>query len=443
MAGLVVISSVVAFAMLVFVASFLTYVRRQASSDQVDRRSHGAALRGLQAMDGMNRVISFTHNDHIAFTRWEASVDGSWHHAHVLARAGWQKTVRCSGNSSMSCEECADNDCWTNGDDTRQVILDEGAPRFKRYLNTIQVRCSSPTIKVDYEVQDLRSGELRFLWDGVDVSQQWSIVAAGLGLPLVSNGNNFAALNAVDARSGSLTIAAEHAGGHTFQVEFVPFAGNSHVKLSKLEVSMPKSFADCEDYKACLDPISGNHELRNNNSLQLSCLIDPEPISSDCGRWRGCLTEERKSQLVVLLRAAGVGGFRFNASSFETVSELNISSPSTHDEAGDNCLNPLVQDPQSWACDCFDEMQHSCAVLAEHVPNETTFTEELCMRAKFCEQSQICSEWKEHACEEDEVQQLQSLLSNDKRRALSYRRGPARAGGGGAFDRALMSKSCL
>merc|ERR1712151_468139 len=137
---------------------------------------------------------------------------------------------------------------------------------------------------------------------------------SGLALPLVDRGSNNQQVDQGDARAGSLTIATEHEGGHTLQIEFIPFAEDSSVQLSKLEVSMPKSFADCEDYKACLDPISENHELRNNNSLQLKCLQDAVPFSEDCARWRGCLTKEHQDQFRILLLAAGVGGFKINAS---------------------------------------------------------------------------------------------------------------------------------
>merc|ERR1712110_871860 len=137
-----------------------------------------------------------------------------------------------------------------------------------------------------------------------------------------------------ESRSGSLTITTEHAGGHTLQIEFTPFTENSSVKLTKLEVSMPKSFADCEDYKACIDPISNNHELRNNNSLQLKCLQDAVPFSEDCARWRGCLTEERQEQLRILLHAAGIGGYKINSSASDHTPHAPMNQ-----EDDEQCLN--------------------------------------------------------------------------------------------------------
>jgi len=307
---------------------------------------------------------------------------------------------------------------------------------------------------VKYEVQDLHAGQLRILWDGVDVSQQ-SIRTSGLATPLSDQSGTYQQVTPVESRSGSLSIDTEHAGGHTLQIEFTPFTESSSVKLTKLEVSMPKTFADCEDYKACLDPISKNHELRNNNSLQLKCLQDAVPFSEDCARWRGCLTKEHQDQFRILLLAAGVGGFKINASTSGHASDVNSSTSAINqEEDGDHCLNPLVQDAQSWACDCFDEMRSACAVLASEAINATLYTDELCMRAKFCEHPRICAPWKELACDDDEIQHMQTLLAGVEAgsgRLLASRRAKVRGGASRsdrntgeaeAFDRALMTKSC-
>ena len=90
-------------------------------------------------------------------------------------------------------------------------------PHYTRFLNTIQVRCRSPTLNVKYEVEDLRAGQLRILWDGVDVSQQ-SIVASGLATPLVDQSGTYQQMIPAESRSGNLAITTEHDGGHTLQI---------------------------------------------------------------------------------------------------------------------------------------------------------------------------------------------------------------------------------
>merc|ERR1711933_647590 len=73
--------------------------------------------------------------------------------------------------------------------------------------------------------------------------------------------------------------------------------------------------------------------------------------------------------------AAGVGGYSLNASGFQ----MNVSSasfvPVSGQRDGLDCINPLVQDAESWTCDCFEEMQRVCRALGPH--------DELCMRAQL------------------------------------------------------------
>lgn len=437
-----------------------------------------AALRGLQTMDGMSSedpVISLAGSAHVAYTRWEWNTAGVWQHQHVLARPGWQKTTRCTTNSSMSCEECTGkHDCWTGSDAVRQVALESGADHFARYLTTIHVRCSSPTLSVKYEVQDLHYGRLRILWDGVDVSQQWSVQPSGLATPLEDQDGTYQSVAEPSARSGSLFIVSEHAGSHSLELEFTPFSDKSNIQLSKLELMMPKTYADCEDYKSCLDPISASHELRNNNSLQLKCLQEEVAFSEECSRWRGCLTDKHRDQLRILLVAAGVGGYDINVSSpakpQETATSVTNSGPpppekesdegnttnetdvlitsaltapapsSPHAADWEQCLNPLVQDAESWACDCFEELQRSCVALAAQSP---LYTYEVCVRAKLCTHSSICPSWKEHACDEPHIQATVALLEGvepavRRRALLSTREGDATT-----FDRTLLDKSCV
>merc|ERR1719188_2727874 len=108
-----------------------------------------------------------------------------------------------------------------------------------------------------------------------------------------------------------LDIAVPHPGGHLLEVEFVPYGtGPAGAELTTLELSMPEDYAQCEDFKACLDPLApgtpGSIALRNSNAMQLACIESSSERSEDCLRWLGCLSESRRQQLATLLRAAGV-----------------------------------------------------------------------------------------------------------------------------------------
>merc|ERR1711959_608365 len=58
------------------------------------------------------------------------------------------------------------------------------------------------------------------------------------------------------------------------------------------------------------------------------------------------------------------------------------------------CMNPLLEDVESWACDCYDEMETRCQQLS----SEPFYSQELCMRALVCDSPRVCSEWKAAAC---------------------------------------------
>merc|ERR1712072_1306125 len=143
-----------------------------------------------------------------------------------------------------------------------------------------------------------------------------------------------------------------------------------------------------------------------------------------------------------------------DASTSGHASDVNSSTSSVNQEDGDQCLNPLVQDAQSWACDCFDEMRSACAVLAAEATNASAYTDKLCMRSKFCEHPRICSTWKELACDDDEIQQMQTLLAGVEAgpgRLLASRQygghndasqSDGKTSDDEPLDRALMTKSC-
>merc|ERR1712187_280228 len=116
---------------------------------------------------------------------------------------------------------------------------------------------------------------------------------------------------ALKDRAGSVEIPVSREGGHKLDIQFTSSGiKDAGVELSRLRLYMPTSFAECEDFKVCLDPISGSSEdvqmLRNNNALQLTCLENPVAISEACATWRGCLTAEREIALRTLLKAANV-----------------------------------------------------------------------------------------------------------------------------------------
>merc|ERR1711959_627181 len=99
---------------------------------------------------------------------------------------------------------------------------------------------------------------------------------------------------------------------------------------------------------------------------------------------------------------------------------------------GGTCLNPLLEDAESWACDCYDEMRSRCALLSA----ELFYSTELCMRAIVCEHPRVCTEWKAAACSESDPG-LNAHRSKLQQRRLLERSSSPVPKALGKMDRAL------
>jgi len=272
---------------------------------------------------------------------------------------------------------------------------------------------------------NLQGGSLQFFFDGQQVSS-------------------------TAASEAKMTIPVVHTGGHTLDIQFTSSGDqDAGVSFSELRLLMPNSFADCEDFKVCLDTMSGSDEevqkLRNSNALQLACLEQPVALSPGCAKWRGCLTYEREVALYSLLKAADVHSSDFSrrASAVNSSTATDVPTPmpttqsATDTVAIDFCLNPAIADAEAWTCDCFDEMKAQCASVGA--------TEEVCIRAQMCGHARVCQEWKQNAgCNDPETVSVIDALSVT-RRLIERSTVPALAGaaaGQARFDRALGGKRC-
>merc|ERR1712093_500574 len=81
-----------------------------------------------------------------------------------------------------------------------------------------------------------------------------------------------------------------------------------------------------------------------------------------------------------------------NSSMTEPATSADLSSSSA--DGSGSCLNPLLEDVESWACDCYDEMEARC----EQISSEPFYSRELCMRAIICDHPRICTAWQTRAC---------------------------------------------
>eukprot|EP00747_Dinoflagellata_sp_TGD_P136937 gnl/TRDRNA2_/TRDRNA2_175607_c3_seq6.p1 gnl/TRDRNA2_/TRDRNA2_175607_c3~~gnl/TRDRNA2_/TRDRNA2_175607_c3_seq6.p1 ORF type:complete len:228 (-),score=29.83 gnl/TRDRNA2_/TRDRNA2_175607_c3_seq6:48-731(-) len=145
-----------------------------------------------------------------------------------------------------------------------------------------------------------------------------------------------------------------------------------------------------------LDGPEGEH-LRNTNSAQKKCLEGFYDGSrrrrrGACTAWTTCLADGDRINPTVLL-------------SLLDAAEGDESLPSRRrkqvSKKTDTCLNPATEDPQSWACGCWNLMIKRCEQLKERMDDAGTgddYSERKCLRAQYCTHKRVCPGWKAANC---------------------------------------------
>eukprot|EP00747_Dinoflagellata_sp_TGD_P113263 gnl/TRDRNA2_/TRDRNA2_171665_c2_seq4.p1 gnl/TRDRNA2_/TRDRNA2_171665_c2~~gnl/TRDRNA2_/TRDRNA2_171665_c2_seq4.p1 ORF type:complete len:280 (-),score=44.26 gnl/TRDRNA2_/TRDRNA2_171665_c2_seq4:255-1094(-) len=216
------------------------------------------------------------------------------------------------------------------------------------------------------------------------------------------------------AGTGAATVQLDRPGGHTFTIEFKVRNGITDHKavIRALSFFMPDTFANCEDTKVCLEILGANAsglELRNSNLLQWQCLMSLfDAMSSDqkqtCEAWKVCLSnndEHHAERILAFLNATGVG-----AGGPATTPVLLAADPAQQ------CIDPRTSDPESWDCDCFEEMHRRCEELGASQEFAFGGFGDLCLRAQYCMSDNVCGHWNSKICDDPLIQQLQGLLQD-------------------------------
>lgn len=123
--------------------------------------------------------------------------------------------------------------------------------------------------------------------------------------------------------------------------------------------------------------------------------------------------------------------------------QMSSSEPHSNDTSPDAfCIDPALEDAESWNCDCHQEMQQFCT--------EVGVSEQTCLRALMCEHELVCGTWKQAArCDTDaDILAVREEMHNFRRlsNAMMDRKSGSRAllarRHVDSLDRALGSKSC-
>eukprot|EP00747_Dinoflagellata_sp_TGD_P211914 gnl/TRDRNA2_/TRDRNA2_85080_c0_seq1.p1 gnl/TRDRNA2_/TRDRNA2_85080_c0~~gnl/TRDRNA2_/TRDRNA2_85080_c0_seq1.p1 ORF type:complete len:536 (+),score=65.24 gnl/TRDRNA2_/TRDRNA2_85080_c0_seq1:102-1709(+) len=352
-----------------------------------------------------------------------------------LSRPIWQKTLRCTGPTETSCEPCIESECWTwktveppkrmrrrraptakeEEKNLMQSLTLDAESKFQRFISAVHVQCASPRIGIVFVPKYLYGGKLRFFWDGVEITKE-------NGFDMETN-DNYDPSRSQSKRSKKRQTRKEkktqrfrkwswdvpHPGGHEFTMEFTKYKGQrARIDIQGLSFYMPSSYATCQDTKVCLSMLGSSPaamELRNDNTFQMKCLklgwrFLPEPKKSACMSWHKCLDKvddgkhDKVTELLHILEAAHVGS----------------QAAVTQEPSDKQCIFPPTADPESWDCDCHDEMLCRCREIQHN--HKLDLQQEFvpaCLNAQFCLHPGVCPGWKKASCG-GKIQELQRVL---------------------------------
>jgi hypothetical protein len=367
------------------------------------------------------------------------SINGVSFQVETKPRPYWQKLFRCRNETSESCEECIGNDNCFQISSSGMTLSVDGAGRFERFLNVVHVHCYSKKLELALTMSGVVDGNVGLLWDGAHVLGPGDDHVESATLGYTEN-----ATFPITATDFDLNVEFSlkdlKPGGHELALEFKIDGSNPSATISNFAFGVPNSYAECEDAKACLRELSdiGGYELRNSNARQLKCLSG-QPEAADkrsCDSWLACLSakgSDHDTRIRNLLKAA------FSESSnWQTGNGTSLPA-----DLGDaQCMNPVTEDPESWECDCYDEMVNRCEKVG-HAADADDNLENVCIRAQFCLYPRVCASWKRRACMDTEVQGMMSRLEKDENASmLQTRQSQLQGQQHGQLDEVLHMKQC-
>ena len=126
-----------------------------------------------------------------------------------------------------------------------------------------------------------------------------------------------------------------------------------------------------------------------------SKVLKAHRVYKACKLWRKCLRQgsgdNHLEHISDILEAANV----------DVHAHDDLNSP--------QCIYPPKEDPETWDCNCHDEMIARCHSL-EHAGH--SFSIQTCFRAQFCVNPRVCSNWKKLSCETSEIEVLMTALQD-------------------------------
>jgi len=324
------------------------------------------------------------------------------------------KSLRCDDTKCQMCTHKTDDGCWqprmagSSGDMELAVKADNP---FKSFAQEVFFKCPMRPTKGywNFKVNAINNGKIK-----VYVNRKLVKI-------VTKKGDNFI-----------YPVTKNAMKKQRVRLVFVPIDRKS-VSSARAKVetkAMYKGVDVCMSSQGCLselgDGSEADFELRNNNRMQLTCLQSAGNGDSaweasektKCKAWDLCLPEENKKIIKTLLKAA----IRSGSPSFADVASTARGNLTVSEDPNE-CINPAVDDPESWDCECIDDMITSCDGVSQS-----------CFKGIMCKNAGVCQSWK------DEVD-CAAHVSSSAHAALGQRgQEHASSGIGDALDGSLQGK---
>lgn len=310
-----------------------------------------------------------------------------------IDRPAFAKSERCT---DTTCEDCTlVSSCW-HGDDVEYVEQDiwdmiklafRGFPSeggifvdvaagstFTSYVQEVSVKCVGNRGKWFLKVIEITNGKLEVFVNHILHTTIYTDIVSHLMDHLYE-------IPVGDKEESNVRVV--------FSPTDKSKESRSVAILNALNIDV--AVEECMTATACLEKLGDQHgfefTLRNNNTLQWQCLENrtdsfPDELKTLCGLWLDCMSPDKIHALKVFLSTV-FGG----SAAGGVLTEFTRGQVLNATEDPNTCVDPSVEDPETWQCNCLENMENECGGV-----------DEVCFRRLMCEEDLICSSWKTTHC---------------------------------------------
>jgi len=289
-----------------------------------------------------------------------------------LERPEAVKSERCDEKVCHVCQHKSDDGCWhgtsagDKGNRGDMTVAVQANSHFSSFTQEVFLSCSSSAGSYELKVNSIDNGKIAVYVNSKLVQETTTV--------------------------GQIAFTFDTGTKARVRAVFTPIEkGSPSGAIAKIQgKGIDESVDACMTTKLCMpklgDGSNAAFELRNSNDLQYKCLASgagslSSHLQSECTAWVICLPDETEEVLKVLLKISGA-----SLTSSSLADKVSTQGNLTSSVDPNSCIDPAVDDPESWDCECAKDMTTSCGGV-----------DEACFKRILCGKAEICQTWKDDA----------------------------------------------